>query len=500
MKYLVGENIFAFNSGTEFSQLQRFKAMKAAGEKVKIVLRNYNRLLGQVLETYGLQPDDVVNMYDFFQGTTNVPRKKQNLRLVKSIPLTDYHITGVDSNHSLIQEQGKTLATIHVMPLTRGLIGDIQYDDDRGHKVVGEFWDWRGFKSMMENYHPDGSVATQRYLRQDGSTAIEVTHMYINKHVRPTMWKLYDYFGHNYVFDTEDQMFAFFLNELNAQEKGTFISDRRSVDAAVLNVAQPEATIAVVHSLTFNNFKHPKAGILPAYQLALNQGKQKFDRVVFPTQEQADDVAQYVDDSSNFTHAADAAMAKVGEPRQLTKDIKLVYRGMLGTNKKVPDIINAFHSVRKHLPNAQLVIQGYFTSKKDHDEVEKLIKDLRLGDAVKLANYDADDKIYDDATVFVNASDNEAFGISMLESMAHGVPVVTYDILYTAGNLVKDQVNGCLVTNKTPSQLAKAIVKLVSDKKAYQQLSAGAIKTANKFSPDHLVKSWQAVLSNSKEK
>jgi hypothetical protein len=37
-------------------------------------------------------------------------------------------------------------------------------------------------------------------------------------------------------FDTENQLFSFFLNELNAKGRGTFISDRRSVDGSVLSI------------------------------------------------------------------------------------------------------------------------------------------------------------------------------------------------------------------------------------------------------------------------
>lgn len=493
MKYLVGENLFALNSGTEFSQMQRLKAFKAAGIPAKIVLRNYNRLLGQVLKANGIGSQDIINMYDFFQGTTAVRRKKQNLRLTKSIPLADYHINGIDNNHSLLQEQGQTLANIHVMPLTVGLLGDIEYLDSLGHKAVGEYWDWRGFKSMVENYHPDGSVATQRYLRLDGTTAIEVTHMYINKQVLPTMYKLYNYYGHDYVFDTENQLFTFFLNELNAQERGTFISDRRSVDESVLNVANPEQTVAVVHSLTFNNYKRPQAGELPAYQLALNQGPQKFDQVVFATKQQAADVAKVVKDHDNFTWAADCYADRVSKPRHLRKNPRLIYRGMLGTNKKVGDLVQAFHHVRQKYPKASLAIQGYFTSKEDRDNITKLIKQLRLEDAVELLNYSVDHKVYAPATLFINASDNEAFGISMLESMAHGVPVVSYDVPYTANNLVKKGVNGMLVTNKTPSQLAQAVIKILSDDEVYHKLSAGAINTAKKFGQDRLVDEWQAV-------
>lgn len=496
MNYLVGENIFSLNSGTEFSQMQRYKAFKAAGIPTKIVVRNYNRFLGQTLEANHIDPHDVINMYDFFQGTTDVPRKKQSLRLLKSIPLADYHINGIDNNHSLIQDEGKTIAIVHVMPATVGLVGDIQYLDDLGHEAVGEFWDWRGFKSMVEHYHPDGSVATQRYLRQDGSTAIEVVHMHINHQLQPTMWRLCNYHGYDYVFDTENQLFSFFLNELNAKGRGTFISDRRSVDGSVLSIVNPVQTVAAIHSLTFNNYKYPKkAGILPAYRTTLNQEKQRFNKVVFPTEDQLKDTAAVVGDSSNFFQAADCAAAEVGNTRQLEQGPRIVFRGMLGSNRNLADLINAFRHIYKRFPQAKLLIQGYFTDQKYKTQLQDQVEKYRLKDKVEFLNYSVDDKVYNDATVFLSASDNEAFGITMLESMAHGVPVIAYDTLYSSGNLIKDGVNGCLVKNRTPNQLAKQVVKVLSDGELYQKLSAGAVATAKRFSPDHLVQQWQRVLT-----
>ena len=492
MNYLVGENIFTFNSGTEISQIQRYKALKQAGIPVKIVLRNYNRFLSHLLDEYGIDNSDVINMYDFFQGTVNILRKEQHLRLLDSIPLSDYHIEGIDNNSSRILESGKQLATIHVMPETVQLIGDIEYLDDRGNKALKEIWDWRGFKSMVETYHPDGKVATQRYLRLDGTTALEVTHMYINNEVLPTMWKLFDYYGRNYVFDNENQLFTFFLNELNIQERGTWVSDRRSLDECVLNIDNPVQTIASIHTLTFINYKKPRVGILPAYQLALNQLNKKFDTVVFPTKSQMNDVTKTVNDGRNFVYAIDSGMDKVDKPRRLRrmkKDLVLVYRGMFVDSKRITDLIKAFHQIHKQDATVKLRLQGYFPEIKYHENIKKLIDQLELNDgSLELVDYSIDSHIYDDATLFINASENEAFGIGMLESMSHGVPVLSYDIPYTNHNLIKNGVNGVLVKNKTPSALAKEVVDLINNPNYYYKLSQGAAKTAAEFNYERIAK------------
>lgn len=175
MIYLIGENVFSLNSGTEFSQFQRLHALKRAGHEVKIVTRNYNRFLSQNLKQHGLDQQDSINMYNFFQKALNQPRKKQGLRYLESIPLQDYHVVGIDNNRSEVHYQGKTIANIHVIPATVGLVGDVEYLDDLGHPAVREYWDWRGFKSMVESYHPDGTIGSQRFLDPHGQVVLEIT-------------------------------------------------------------------------------------------------------------------------------------------------------------------------------------------------------------------------------------------------------------------------------------------------------------------------------------
>lgn len=238
MIYMVGENVFTFNSGTEFSQLQRLKAFNQNGIESKLLLRNYNRFLYRDAERAGVNKDAYINMYDYFQGVVGVERKEQKLRLLESIPLTKYHVVGIDNNTTTIDLLGRTLAKITVMPETVGLVGSIDYYDRFDHKELTEFWDWRGFKSMEQNYNPDGTVAAQKFLDQKGHVVLEIIHMNKNGQLAPTMWKLVHYQGHDYVFDSEDDLFRFFLNEISKGNPGIMISDRRTLDAAVKQVVQ----------------------------------------------------------------------------------------------------------------------------------------------------------------------------------------------------------------------------------------------------------------------
>ncbi|WP_367333770.1 glycosyltransferase [Limosilactobacillus sp.] len=485
MIYLIGENVFSLNSGTEFSQFQRLHALKRAGHEVKIVTRNYNRFLSQNLKQHGLDQQDSINMYDFFQKTLNQPRKKQGLRYLESILLQDYHVVGIDNNRSEVHYQGKTIANIHVMPATVGLVGDVEYLDDLGHPAVREYWDWRGFKSMVESYHPDGTIGSQRFLDPHGQVVLEITHMNIDGQVRPTMWKLLNYGGHNRIFDSESAIFTFFLNELNRQRQGTFISDRRSLDANVLAVDQPVQTIAVIHSQAKD-----KQGIYADYQLALNGNTTThFDKVALPTKQEERALRRFVTYPNCLHHVMDCYYKVTTKDRQLSAKPTLVYRGMLTEVKRILDLISAFQLIHQQLPNARFVMQGYFTAGYQ-SSVENLIKQSGLNDSVDLLNYKVQPTIYDHTDLFINASENEGLGMNMVESMSHGVPVISYDVPYVNTLLP----NNNLVANGDPAALAKRVVATLSDSQGYAALSKKAYQIAGQYNETDFVRQWEELL------
>lgn len=498
MNYLVGENVFTFNSGTEFSQFERLSAFNKHGMHTVLLTRNYNRFASRDMKTHNVDPKSVLNMYDYFQNSVDAPMEKQHLRYLATMPLDYYHIVGVNNNYTNINLDGKTKGVINVMPETVGLVGDIEYKDSLGQLAVREYWDWRGFCSMVETYHPSGEVAHQQYLNMEGKPVIEVAFMYIDEKVSPTMWKLLNYGGKDYQFDTEDQLFNFFLNEVNMHEQGIFISDRRSLDRVVLGVKNAGARYAYLHSSAFANSKHPKgSSILPEYNVALGLDSNiddKFDAVICPTQDQIDDLIER-NKCTNMLVEPDSYVMKDHSSRDLTRDKNLVYVGRLAEEKNILDLIECFNFLNKKRDDVHLTLQGYFSSEAYQNKVKALLSKLDLEDKVTLAAYNPNlDVIYDKATIFVNTSDSEGFGMNMLESMSYGVPVVSFANIYSKHNLIENDLNGFTIKNRSSLILANKIEEILSDSDNYHSLSEGALRTAKLFSEVEFINKWKQII------
>ncbi|WP_054654149.1 hypothetical protein [Secundilactobacillus silagei] len=61
--------------------LKRLKKEKDAGHPAKIVVRGYFPNQHAHLKDYGLDSGDLLNMYDVFLGTVDMPEKNRSLPL-----------------------------------------------------------------------------------------------------------------------------------------------------------------------------------------------------------------------------------------------------------------------------------------------------------------------------------------------------------------------------------------------------------------------------------
>jgi len=89
----------------------------------------------------------------------------------------------------------------------------------------------------------------------------------------------------------------------------------------------------------------------------------------------------------------------------------------------------------------------------------------------------------------------ETFGLSIIEAMSYGVPVIGYDI-GTRGDFIEDGVNGFI---STENSLLKVIKKSYNAEN-YELLSKNAVKRARLFENDYIIKMqidhYQKILNN----
>lgn len=489
--YLVNENIWSLNSGIEYAQMMRTKALQAAGYGAKIVTRDYNRMLSHDVGTLGLAASDYINMYDYFQQTTAVERVEQHSRLLPQIPLDQYHVNFVDGEHSTITDPNGLVGVIKMMPGTVGLVGEVVYTDNLQQPLQTEIWDWRGFKSKQTMYHPDGQVAVENYLRLDGTVALEVVHMWINGVVQPTLWHLINYRGQDYNFTSENELFTFFLNELAGQELVTFVVDRLSIMPAVTGVTGALAKYAYFHE----DHKYEGGPDLKAEAAAVMAlTPSDLDGIIVATAAQAADVAPYTNLPVQVLPSA--SYAPVDNSAQNDDLEYLSYVGRLAPEKQIIKLIATFALVHQIAPPARLRLQGYFVSPAYEQEVRDYIRNNYLDTVVEIWPYNPDTtSLFDHTSMYLSMSSHEGLNLSVVAAMAHGIPAGVMASTYTVPEVVEDDYNGIVfAADATAEEMAQQIIELFLNPSRLVGMQQAARVKATGYAAPEFVAAWREML------
>jgi glycosyltransferase involved in cell wall biosynthesis len=153
--------------------------------------------------------------------------------------------------------------------------------------------------------------------------------------------------------------------------------------------------------------------------------------------------------------------------------------GRLVPIKGYDRLIEAFALVRARQPQARLEIAG---DGPERVSLEGQVRRLALGDSVRFAGW-ADDlsPLMSRWSLFVQPSFEEAFGITVLQAMSAGLPVVASNV-GGLPELVTDGVTGMLVTPGDAGSLATAVDDMLREPHRLAALGANARRHSVAFS------------------
>jgi glycosyltransferase involved in cell wall biosynthesis len=125
-------------------------------------------------------------------------------------------------------------------------------------------------------------------------------------------------------------------------------------------------------------------------------------------------------------------------------------------------------------------------------ELQSLVDKLGITDLVEFTGYISLNRLidyYSSALVTVLCSITEAFGLTLVQSMAAGTPFVATPV-GAIPDLVDQTKAGIIVPVGDHKALANAIIQLLQDKKMWAEMSARGREHATKFRWDNIGKSY----------
>ncbi len=165
--------------------------------------------------------------------------------------------------------------------------------------------------------------------------------------------------------------------------------------------------------------------------------------------------------------------------------------------KRVDDVVRVFYGIQQQLP-AKLIMVG---DGPEREIADQLCKDLGIKKKVLFLGNTSDiDRILCFTDLFLLPSESESFGLSALEAMAAGVPVVSSN----AGGLSEvneEGVSGYLCPIGDVQTMAEKAIYILSDKGRLAQFKQNARKVAARFDEEKIIPMYEALYYNAiKEK
>jgi glycosyltransferase involved in cell wall biosynthesis len=176
----------------------------------------------------------------------------------------------------------------------------------------------------------------------------------------------------------------------------------------------------------------------------------------------------------------------------LNLDLKekiILQLGRMVPRKGVDNVIHAVAKLKEFNSSVRLVIVGGEADTPDPDltpeinRLQQIAVQENVFDKVVFTGRRKRDVLkyyYAASDIFVSTPWYEPFGITPLEAMACGIPVIGANV----GGIkysVADNESGFLVPPRDPGALAERITQLLSDEALYHAMQKNAIKRVNKF-------------------
>ena len=162
--------------------------------------------------------------------------------------------------------------------------------------------------------------------------------------------------------------------------------------------------------------------------------------------------------------------------------------GRLSVQKGFDRLLQAFSNIE--LQEIHVVILG---DGEQRSGLMRLAEELRVDARVHLPGSVADVGLwYQHAQCFVLTSHFEGWPNVLVEAMANGCPVVSFDCAYGPAEIIEHGTSGILVAQDDVVGLTREITRVLSDRELRYRLATASKSRAHDFSVERIAPSWLA--------
>lgn len=485
------------SSGVEYAQSYRANLLRRAGICARFVFTDMfpKENIQHMTENIGFLDEEILWLYTYFTDTKIAPVSYTLAQLAETIDCTDYTFSREGKICKYVFPGNGNFYTVYMVDETSDRVHRVEIVSG-GCLIRKDYFTY--CRIYSEYYAPlDGQahLYQRRFFNEDGSVAYEE----INDN-DVVMYQFPDR-----LLCSKEEFVGYMVQRLQLTKEDVVIIDRTTgVGQAILQNVGPARVGIVIHADHFSENSTDEETILwnNYYEYAFSQ-REHIEFYITATEDQnrlvREQFRKYMGAEVNVVTIPVGSLNELKYPEGQRRPHSLITASRLATEKHVDWLISAVAKAHEQIPDVTLDIYG---KGGEEENLKKRIAKHDCGSYVRLMGQQNLTEVYKDYEAYLAGSTSEGFGLTLMEAIGSGLPIIGFDVRYGNQNFIDGGQNGYKITltdameeKEKVEQLADRIVRLFTEADL-ESFHAHSYEKAKEYLTEEVVERWKKLLGN----
>ena len=483
------------SSGVEYAQLYRARMFRNLGVEAKFIFTDMfpRDNIQHMTENIGLLDSEIMWLYTFFTDCKIAPVTFTLKQLEETFAAGKFKFSREGKTAKYVFPEESYYYTVYMVDEKSDLVHRVEMVSG-GFLIRKDYYTY--CRIYSEYYAPLDNKAhlyQRRFFNENGTIAYE---------------EIIDDDAVMYQFPdrllcSKEELVGYMVSRLNLTEEDIVIIDRTTgIGPAILKNVGPAKVGIVIHADHFSEGGTDENNILwnNYYEYAFAQHK-KIAFYIASTDDQnrlvREQFEKYMGVVPNVVTIPVGGLKELKYPEKARKKHSLITASRLATEKHVDWLVEAVAKARKTVPDITLDIYGKGPEDK---KIKETAERLGVTSAIRLCGQQDLTEIYQNYEAYAAGSTSEGFGLTLMEAIGAGLPIIGFDVRYGNQNFIDQGKNGYKIpvhdkmeTGERVEKLAEAMVRLFTeaDMDAFHEHS---YEKAKEYLTTEVEKRWALLL------
>ncbi len=483
------------SSGVEYAQAYRAKVLREIGQDAKFIFTDLfpRDNIQHMTDNIGFLDSEVIWLYLFFTDCKISPVTFTLKQLEKTFgsrrfsgtregDTVKYTFPGSNCYYMAYLVNAKTNKVHRVEMVSNGCL--IRKDYYTYCRIYSEYY------APLDN---KAHLYQRRYFNEDGTVAYE--------EITDDDKVMYQF--PDRLLCSKEELVGEMVSRLHLTRRDVVIIDRTTgIGQAIMQNASPARIGIVIHADHFSEGSTDEEHILwnNYYEYAFSQHKHvKFYVASTDTQNRLlkKQFKEYMGISPKIVTIPVGSIDELKMPKKGRKKGAMITASRLADEKHVDWLVEAVVKAREKVPDVSLDIYG---KGKEETKLKEMIRELKCGDYIHLRGQQNLDEVYKEYEAYLAGSTSEGFGLTLMEAVGSGLPIIGFDVRYGNQNFIDDGKNGYLIPvydkmgkKERVQKLAECIIRLYTEANL-DEFHRYSYDKAKKYMTEEVKERWAKLL------